>query len=208
MIAKETAAESRRRKSPEEPPGARELFVCDIMGAFGLYQWSICLFATLYSALFAVTVVVGPIWTPDMNHLCADGDLEASNETSGAGSAPSWPSSASFSGGVRQCSRTVSRELLLGSGSSAATATAQTTEKCTKFLYDEHDFGRVLTNSVSSSLRPFDGAIFVPEVAAGGDHVAGECSANRSAGNGNNRLLHRPSTKADRSIGAGVMTSY
>lgn len=101
-----------------------ELTVCDIIGEWGLYHWSITMFAIIYSALFGVTAVVGPIWTPDLAHLCLAPDEQ-------------WP--ADGTGLVwadqRECSRVVNT----------------TRVACTRFVYDDQAYGSVLTNSVSSN---------------------------------------------------------
>lgn len=49
--------------------------MCDIIGEWGAYQWSVTLFAVVYSALAAMTVVVGPMWTPELRHMCATDQL-------------------------------------------------------------------------------------------------------------------------------------
>jgi hypothetical protein len=59
---------------PSPGPPEPELTVCDIIGDWGLYQWSLCLFATVYSGLAGITVMFGPMLTPDMAHVCRPAD--------------------------------------------------------------------------------------------------------------------------------------
>lgn len=112
-----------------------ELTICDIMGDWGAYQWSLTLFATLYSALTSMTVVVGPIWTPEMRHICVPSS-GLSNQSIEAGH--------NFVGDQHECS--VQRN------SSIADST-QFGDECSSFIYDDAEYGTVLTNTVSSFKR-------------------------------------------------------
>lgn len=103
----------------------QELTVCHIIGDWSYYQTSICLFATLYSALFAITVVCGPLLTPDMAFACKPDNSTAT-----------WLLAADVDGGQLrgECSRPDSAN----------------NESCTSgFLYDVSKLGRTLTNQVS-----------------------------------------------------------
>lgn len=127
---------SKNEDEPSESAPAKELTVCDIMGEWGAYQWSVTLFATLYSAILSMTIVVGPLWTPDMRHICAPSDL---NQTES-------PTSVDFSGDPHECYATKTYQSSLVDFSEA--------NECTNFLYDDSQHGQMLTNVVSSVPNP------------------------------------------------------
>lgn len=116
----------------QQSPEVKELTVCDIIGDWGLYQWSVCLFALLYSALAGIIVVVGPIWSPDLNHVCA-----ISPNTSN--------SNISFASKPHECF--AFRELNFDLNNQ----TQELQPECTNFVYDDQDYGKILTNSVSET---------------------------------------------------------
>ena len=129
----------------------KELTVCDIIGEWGLYQWSVTLFAMLYSALAGIVVVVGPLWTPDMVHLC---QVSAGN---GGGSDLLNGSSSlelRFADQPHQCFATTAEDgtaeqlaaLVTDQQAAAANLTAA---ECSSFVYDSQKYGKILTNSVS-----------------------------------------------------------
>lgn len=119
---------------------AKELTVCDITGEWGLYQWSVTLFAIFYSALCGITVVVGPLWTPDVSHICV-GNLQ----TNSSQLISENLESVSFSGNPRECYASPTGAGLLDS--------LQPTTECTSFLYDDSKHGIMLTNTVSTRFR-------------------------------------------------------
>lgn len=110
----------------------QELTVCDIIGHFGLYQWSLTLFAAIYSSLPSLTVVIGPIWTPDLAHLCAsDYYLPGNNHSS-----LTTGRQVNFSAKPHQCFSELDGKA------------------CSSFIYDDADHGTILTNTVSNPLPP------------------------------------------------------
>lgn len=118
----------------------KELTVCDVMGDWGAYQWSITLFATVYSALLAVTVVVGPVWTPDIDHLCA---TTPQNQSLHQDQAKQF---LNFSAHPHQCTRIEQIK------SNLSGPVIQQEIRCEQFVYDDAEKGRVLTNEVSAML--------------------------------------------------------
>lgn len=137
--------------SSKEPASREELTVCDITGDWGLYQWSLSLFATCYSALAAIVVMFGPILTPDMPHICQTGSLA----TSGGGG----NSSVFGFDTVALNIPTDRQECFVGAtGSQSSTngdilivddAQQLMAVKCTSFLYNQLGHGLMLTNGVS-----------------------------------------------------------
>lgn len=138
-----------------------ELTVCDIMGEWGAYQWSLTLFGLIYSSIISVTVVVGPIWTPEMEHVCAS-SVHMINQAS-----VDWASAA---GGhqyhlKQQCFPQQQQQQPANSlaqfGSLRPNASdaeqawrQQEQEECTSFIYNDANYGRMLTNSVSIKRVP------------------------------------------------------
>lgn len=119
-----------RRKGEKQKQEEKQLTVCDIIGHFGLYQWSLTIFSAIYSSLPSLTVVIGPVLTRDLAHLCAT-DLAAGG--SGQVLEPD------FSKRPHQCF----------SGNSSTTSSG---ERCTEFVYDDANYGAILTNTVSNPL--------------------------------------------------------
>lgn len=121
-----------------------ELTVCDIMGDWGLYQTSLTLFATLYSGLAGLTVVLGPMLTPDMAHLC---DISLDLLVRGDSSAASQV--------LESTAMDTQAEDVHWSNYSApphecfAMRDGQAV-KCHKYIYDNRNYGETLTNHVSS----------------------------------------------------------
>lgn len=110
------------RKEPLEEP-SRDMTVCDIIGEWGAYQTSLTLFGVLYSAILSTSVVVGPMWTPEMRHVCAPGG--------GNATAPD------FASNPHQCSQTLNAD------------SSQMLVECQRFVYDDQQYGQMLTNTVS-----------------------------------------------------------
>lgn len=107
-----------------------DLTVCDITGEWGAYQWSVCLFAILYSAVASLVVVFGPILTPDMEFRCTQ-NSSAHHQRWGA---PAEVNASSPLGPPQECSGAS----LQGDGG-----------ECTSFLYRDQQLGLTLTNRVS-----------------------------------------------------------
>jgi len=115
----------------------KELTVCDIVGEWGSYQWSLTLFAVVYSSLFGMTVVLGPIWTPDLGHVCANGsslDLDAERP-----SGDLWTEGGAIAVNKHECKIEAANETSTSDG-----------RECAGFIYADQEYGKVLTNSVSS----------------------------------------------------------
>lgn len=132
---------------PELAPNKPDLTVCDIIGDWGHYQWSLALFALIYSALAGVFVVVGPIWTPDMNHVCK---LSDNNKTTAEGASIFYKNTTST--GLHECFvQEKVREII--DGESELTSPQQSAnldpQECSQFIYDDQNYGKVLTNTVS-----------------------------------------------------------
>lgn len=115
-------------------PKADELTICDIMGEWGLYQWSLLMFSILYSAIVGITVVSGPIWTPDMAHVCLV------NSTG-------LPVEVNFTSNPHECSTTTTTII---SNEQNNEQQVSSSGQCSHFLYDDQHYGHMLTNSVSS----------------------------------------------------------
>lgn len=116
-----------------------DLTVCDIIGEWGAYQLSVTLFGVLYSAIVSISVVVGPIWTPEMRHVCAS--------TSESGNATGIPFDVvDFTKNPHQCN-----QVILGTGTLANLTSNQLVE-CERFIYDDQQYGQMLTNTVSEHL--------------------------------------------------------
>lgn len=117
----------------------KDLTVCDIIGEWGLYQWSLILFAVVYSGMFCTIVVVGPIWTPDIAHICVDSNEHLSADD------------------IAQL-----KEENFGSGNNRNNNSQRQCfvyfeddeRNCDRFVYDDEKLGRLLTNSVSVCFVP------------------------------------------------------
>lgn len=137
-----------------------EITVCDIMGEWGAYQWSISFFALIYSALFGVVVVIPPIWTPDMSFVCAPSNYSQMT----ALQREDYVSRLNFSAKPHECmklnstfsSSSQSPEdfslLLTHLPIDKNSVNYQQLVPCETFIYDDSKFGKVLTNSVSITL--------------------------------------------------------
>lgn len=115
-----------------EPKMTRELTVCDIIGHFGLYQWALTLFAAIYSSLPSLTVIIGPIWTPDLAHLCASDYRPTTTASDNSSSAQVVPD---FSSKPHQCFSELDGKA------------------CSSFIYDDSNYGQLLTNTVSTQKK-------------------------------------------------------
>lgn len=120
-----------------------ELTVCDIIGEWGAYQVSLTLFGVFYSAFLSITLVVGPIWTPEMRHVCAP----TLPSTTGNNSTGFSVESIDFASNPHQCDQMVTGEV-----SSDNPAGNQLLVECARFIYDDKQFGKLLTNTVSTIL--------------------------------------------------------
>lgn len=126
-------------KQEEEPP--RELTVCDIMGEWGWYQTSLTSFAVLYSAILSMTIVVGPLWTPNLSHVCAPSYLNQSL----LGNLLQQELKVDFTSRPHEC-YTIEVE------SEEAGEAGRKADECLAFIYDDERHGKVLTNTVSFKL--------------------------------------------------------
>jgi len=134
-----------------------ELTVCDVIGEWGLYQWSLTLFGIVYSALAGLTVVVGPMLTPDIGHLCDNSsgpivlnDLNTTNEPQ--------PIDPLFIGTLLEQARahkvaSVNWSHYEVSPHECTALRDGQTIKCNRFIYDDGDYGEMLTNHVSSTIH-------------------------------------------------------
>lgn len=120
----------------------KDLTVCDIIGEWGLYQWSLILFAAVYSGMFCTVVVVGPLWTPDMAHICVDSHKSLSSDEIALLKEQNFGSSSADRLGRNNSQRECSFQDENGDRS------------CTRFVYDDQKVGRMLTNSVSVCFLP------------------------------------------------------
>lgn len=133
-------------KSAGADEADKDLTICDIIGEWGLYQWSLVAFAALYSGMFCTIVVVGPIWTPDMAHRCINSTqkhLQSDDLELLKGQYFNPGNNDSSSTPHHQC---YIDELAANSSASSETHKGQS---CEYFVYDDESFGRMLTNSVS-----------------------------------------------------------
>ena len=137
----------RRKRSSSSSKNANtspELTVCDIIRDWGPYQWSLCLFASIYSGIASLVVVFGPLLTPAMNHTCdtSGPQLDQSDLTVfGRGLANS---SQNPLDSLQQCFTTLESDL-----------GELISEPCTSFIYDQNDvqrYGLMLTNKVSINI--------------------------------------------------------
>ena len=112
----------RDAKCQDEGTADADLGVCQIMGDWGRYQWSLTLFAALYSALAGTTVCLGPMLTPEMPFHCKEGN-RSTGQTGG---------------------------LMSANKSAECFADAKQTIKCHEYVYDSAELGLMLTNQVSS----------------------------------------------------------
>lgn len=119
-----------------------ELTVCDITGAWGAYQWSLCLFAIIYSSLTGIIVVFGPILTPQMEFKCnqTNSNFNQSRHTLINNNETQLDNRQQ----QHECFKTI---LSQQDGQPI-------TQDCTNFLYNDQALGLTLTNSVST--QPFD----------------------------------------------------
>ena len=123
-------AAKRDAKCQDEGTADADLGVCQIMGDWGRYQWSLTLFATLYSALTSITVCLGPILTPEMSFLCQESNRSTpASGTNSTGQTGGWMSA---------------------NKSAECFADAKQTIKCHEYVYDSAELGLMLTNQVSS----------------------------------------------------------
>lgn len=131
-----------RRSADQNADFAKELTVCDIIGEWGPYQFSVTLFGIIYSAILSTSVVVGPIWTPDIRHVCAPLATSAdfvveSNATTTSVSLDSID----FASNPHQCQQAV--------GTLETSSSQPILIECERFIYDDQKYGQMLTNSVS-----------------------------------------------------------
>lgn len=136
---------ARIKAASPAPPGDpnSEITVCDITGDWGMYQWSLCLFATIYSGLAGMVVVFGPMLTPDMAHGCqveppAGPEGQLANQTLLSLTTHSQISPADIKPDQREC--------FLSAGPDSPPL------KCANFVYANHSdqLGHLmLTNGVS-----------------------------------------------------------
>lgn len=141
---------------------AKDLTVCDIIGDWGSYQWRLTCLALLSSAILSTTVVVGPIWTPNVEFACLSGSSGSSLKAAGY-------STSLQVNYENNNSPTLTKEDLLklaGSsnydqlgecfmqspGSNNGTDATHLLE-CTQFVYQDQDIGELLTNKVSTACR-------------------------------------------------------
>lgn len=120
----------------------RDLTVCDIIGDWGQYQWGLLLFALIYSALTGVVVVIGPIWTPDMNHICKS----SLNYSATTGEARSVLHKNTTLLDLHEC---FAQQQRVDSEPALGQSTISNSEECSQFVYDDENYGKVLTNTVS-----------------------------------------------------------
>lgn len=149
----------------------RELTVCDIIGEWGRYQWSLCLFAALYSAMASNVVMFGPMFTPDMGHICAP------EPPSGLGSSVANSSTSAAAINTLPPTRfhlrkpevaPDKRECFVSTGAPPDLKPAPVLDadgliavKCASFLYNDLGHGLMFTNGVSRRTpgsRPLCGA--------------------------------------------------
>lgn len=135
--ARGSAASARQwRQQLEDEAG--QLTVCDITGDWGLYQWSLCLFAIIFSAVSALPVVFGPILTPDMPFRCNETNSNFDHQTG-------QPLGNATGGAADQNECFKSTTLPDG---------RLLSEPCRSFLYDDTKLGLTLTNRVSARPNP------------------------------------------------------
>uniref|UniRef100_A0A6G1SN62 Solute carrier family 22 member 5 n=1 Tax=Aceria tosichella TaxID=561515 RepID=A0A6G1SN62_9ACAR len=149
------------------PESERDLNVCDIIGDWGPYQWSLCLFAFVYSAVTSIVVMFGPILTPDMAHICATGQhtYDSAMATANDSIAQHFGNGNNSSQSMMLASIAIPadrHECFVGADAATTTSAATTTTtsdslivddaqqfiavKCTSFLYNQLDHGLMLTN--------------------------------------------------------------
>lgn len=124
-------------------PTQKDLTVCDIIGDWGPYQWSLTLFALIYSALAGCFVVVGPIWTPDMNHVCKPFNYNRTIDDIGSVFRENTTNNQHECFVVQQ--QTIERE----NEPNLLEQTNFNSEECSEFIYADEKYGKVLTNTVS-----------------------------------------------------------
>lgn len=137
---KEEKLEAAEVQSGENIELPKELTVCGIIGEWGAYQLSVTLFGIIYSAILSTSVVVGPMWTPDIRHICAP--LATSGGGANATATSALLDSIDFASNPHQCQQVVST-VETSSGRPLMV-------ECERFIYDDQQYGQVLTNSVSS----------------------------------------------------------
>lgn len=122
-----------------------DLTVCDIIGDWGPYQWSLTLFALIYSALAGCFVVVGPIWTPDINHVCKPLNYNRTMDDIGSifrENTTDNNQNECFFIQQQRIEREIEPNLL-------EQTTNFNSEECIEFVYDDEKYGKLLTNTVS-----------------------------------------------------------
>lgn len=131
-----------------------ELTVCDITGDWGAYQWSLCLFALSYSTLSAFVVMFGPMLMPDIPFTCQDNVhlVDGVNNTPAATTSEAHKQMSSQLGRNQSLRAAMLAHVPQDSAESCFASlepTNMTQIKCTRFVYDDQDYGLMLTNGVS-----------------------------------------------------------